>query len=58
MSNHNYTKSSNPFDYDYEEEIPDDAFLKNSRRPQSSASNSSNAQVVELKLLGSIKCQQ
>lgn len=51
MSNHNYITSTNPFDNDYEEEVADDTFLKNSRRPQSSASNSCNVQVVTLKLL-------
>lgn len=46
MSGHQYIKSTNPFDTDYDD-IDDETFLKNSRKPTSNQ-NSFDAQVCIL----------
>ncbi|XP_050308924.1 synaptosomal-associated protein 29 [Anthonomus grandis grandis] len=39
MSGHNYIKSTNPFDDDFQDDVDDETFLKNSRRPPPSSSS-------------------
>ncbi|XP_066153854.1 synaptosomal-associated protein 29 [Euwallacea fornicatus] len=45
MSDHRYITSTNPFDDVYDEEIDDETFLKNSRRPPPNTQNNFDAQV-------------
>ncbi|XP_066251505.1 synaptosomal-associated protein 29 [Euwallacea similis] len=45
MSDHRYVTSTNPFDDMYDDDIDDETFLKNTRRPPPNAQNSFDAQV-------------